>query len=111
MADTVARMQPGSVIVDMAAETGGNCELTVPGEVITTPNGVTIVGLTNLPSTLPFHASQMYSKNLQNLLAIMLTKQGTLDMNFADDIIKGTTITMNGEVVHEATKNAMAPRS
>ncbi|HCG28456.1 MAG TPA: Re/Si-specific NAD(P)(+) transhydrogenase subunit alpha, partial [Chloroflexi bacterium] len=78
MADTVARMQPGSVIVDMAAETGGNCELTVPGEVITTPNGVTIVGLTNLPSTLPFHASQMYSKNLQNLLAIMLTKQGTL---------------------------------
>lgn len=111
MADTVARMQPGSVIVDMAAETGGNCELTVPGEVITTPNGVTIVGLTNLPSTLPFHASQMYSKNLQNLLAIMLTKQGTLNMNFADDIIKGTTITMNGEVVHEATKNAMAPRS
>lgn len=107
MADTVARMAPGAVIVDMAAETGGNCELTVPGEIITTPNGVTIIGLTNLPSTLPFHASQMYSKNLQNLLAIMLTKEGALNMNFEDDIIKGTTITMNGEVVHEATKNAM----
>ncbi len=107
MADTVARMQPGSVIVDMAAETGGNCELTVPGEIVTTPNGVTIIGLTNLPSTLPFHASQMYSKNMQNLLAIMLTKEGALNMNFEDDIIKGTTITMNGEVVHEATTRAM----
>lgn len=107
MADTVAKMAPGAVIVDMAAETGGNCELTAPGEIITTPNGVTIIGLTNLPSMLPFHASQMYSKNLQNLLAIMLTKEGTLNMDFADDIIKGTTITMNGEVVHEATSKAM----
>lgn len=107
MAETVERMQPGSVIVDMAAETGGNCVLTVPGEVVTTPNDVTIIGLTNLPSMLPFHASQMYSKNVQNLLAIMLTKEGALNMNFEDDIIKGTTITMNGEIVHEATKNAM----
>ncbi|MCO5176631.1 MAG: Re/Si-specific NAD(P)(+) transhydrogenase subunit alpha [Thermomicrobiales bacterium] len=107
MADTVAKMQTGSVIVDMAAETGGNCELTVPGEIITTPNGVTIIGLTNLPSTLPFHASQMYSKNLQNLLAIMLTKEGALNMNFEDDIIKGTTITMDGAIIHEATNKAM----
>jgi len=107
MADTVEKMQTGSVIVDMAAETGGNCELTVPGEIITTPNGVTIIGLTNLPATLPFHASQMYSKNLQNLLAIMLTKEGALNMNFEDDIIKGTTITMNGEIIHEATNKAM----
>jgi NAD(P) transhydrogenase subunit alpha len=107
MADTVERMAPGSVIVDMAAEAGGNCELTVPGEIATTPNGVTIVGLTNLPSMLPFHASQMYSKNLQNLLALMITKEGDLNVNFDDDIVKGTCITLNGEIVHEATKNAM----
>jgi NAD(P) transhydrogenase subunit alpha len=107
MADTVERMAPGSVIVDMAAEAGGNCELTVPGEIATTPNGVTIVGLTNLPSMLPVHASQMYSKNLQNLLALMITKEGDLNVNFDDDIVKGTCITLNGEIVHEATKNAM----
>lgn len=101
--DTVRQMAPGSVIVDMAAEAGGNCELTVPGEVVVR-HGVTIVGLLNLPSTLPFHASQMYSKNMQNLLALMIGKDGSFTVNFEDDIVKGTCITLNGEVVHEATK-------
>ncbi len=104
--DTVKQMAPGSVIVDMAAEAGGNCELTVPGEVVVR-HGVTIIGLVNLPSTLPFHASQMYSKNMQNLLALMIGKDGSFTVNFEDDIVQGTCITLNGEVVHEATKARM----
>jgi NAD(P) transhydrogenase subunit alpha len=108
MADTVEKMAPGSVIVDMAAETGGNCELTVPGEVVQ-HNGVTIVGLLNLPATIPFHASQMYSKNIENLLALFITKEGQLNLDFGDEVVKGTVITKDGEVVHEATKARLAP--
>lgn len=104
--ETVSQMQPGTVIVDMAAEAGGNCELTVPGEVVIR-HGVTIIGLLNLPATIPFHASQMYSKNIENLLELLLTKEGQLNLNFEDEIIRGTVITHNGEVVHEATKERM----
>jgi NAD(P) transhydrogenase subunit alpha len=100
--ETVRQMQPGAVIVDLAAETGGNCELTVPGEVVVR-HGVTIVGLLNLPSTMPYHASQMYAKNLQNLLAPML-KEGQLVIDLEDEVVRGTLITKDGEVVHEATK-------
>jgi NAD(P) transhydrogenase subunit alpha len=101
--DTVMKMAPGSVIVDLAAETGGNCELTVPGEIVVR-HGVTIIGLLNLPSTMPYHSSQMYAKNIQNLLALLITKDGQLNLDFGDEIIAGTCITNNGEVVHEATK-------
>jgi NAD(P) transhydrogenase subunit alpha len=100
--DTVRQMQPGSVIVDIAAETGGNCEATVPGEIVVR-HGVTLIGLTNLPSSMPYHASQMYAKNLQNLLALMV-KDGQLAIDFDDEIVKGTLITKGGEVVHEGTK-------
>jgi NAD(P) transhydrogenase subunit alpha len=105
-AETVEQMAPGSVIVDLAAETGGNCELTQPGKVID-HNGVTIIGTLNLPSTLPIHASQMYAKNIQNLLALMLDKDGALILNMEDDIVAGTVITYNGQVLHEGTRARM----
>jgi NAD(P) transhydrogenase subunit alpha len=104
-ADMVRSMKPGSVIVDLAAETGGNTELTKPGEVIDV-DGVRIDGTTNLPSTMPYHASQMYSRNIASLLALMVTKEGKLNLDMNDDVIKGTVITKDGEVVHEATKKA-----
>jgi NAD(P) transhydrogenase subunit alpha len=107
-ASTVEQMSPGSVIVDLAAETGGNCELTVPGEIVER-HGVTIIGITNLPSTLPVHASQMYSKNIQNLLALMIDKNGayTIDMN--DDIVNQTIITHDGEILHQGTLARLNP--
>ena len=105
-ADMVRSMRPGSVIVDLAAETGGNCELTRPGEV-SVVDGVRIDGTTNLPSTMPYHASQMYSRNVASLLGLMLAKDGTLNVDMNDDVVKGTVITKNGEVVHEATKKAL----
>jgi NAD(P) transhydrogenase subunit alpha len=105
-ADMVRSMKPGSVIVDLAAETGGNTELTQAGKVIEV-DGVRIDGTTNLPSTMPYHASQMYSRNIASLLALMLTKEGKLHLDMNDDVIKGTVITKDGEVVHEQTKKAV----
>ena len=105
-ADMVRSMRPGSVIVDLAAETGGNCELTRPGEV-SDIDGVRIDGTTNVPSTMPYHASQMYSRNVASLLGLMLAKDGTLNVDMNDDVVKGTVITKDGEVVHEATKKAL----
>ncbi|MGH2557988.1 MAG: Re/Si-specific NAD(P)(+) transhydrogenase subunit alpha [Thermomicrobiales bacterium] len=106
--DAVKQMPPGSVIVDLAAETGGNCALTVPGEVVER-NGVTIIGLKNLPGLLPIHASQMYAKNLQNLLALLIDKDGTLTLNMDDDIVAGTVITDNGDLIHEGARARMMP--
>ena len=108
-AETVGRMRAGSVIVDLAAETGGNCELTVPGEVAVR-EGVTIVGLLNLPSSMPVHASQMYSKNVQNLLALLI-KDGQFAPDFEDEVVAGTTITRGGEIVHAATRERLAVAS
>jgi proton-translocating NAD(P)+ transhydrogenase subunit alpha len=105
-AETVEQMAPGSVIVDLAAETGGNCELTQPGQIIE-HNGVTIIGTLNLPSTVPIHASQMYAKNIQNLLALMINKEGALVLNLDDDIVAGTVITHSGQVLHEGTRARM----
>jgi len=104
--ETVERMRPGSVIVDLAAETGGNVEVTRPGETIE-HNGVTVVGQLNLPSTMPVHASQMYAKNIQNLLALMINKEGALVLNLDDDIVAGTVITHSGQVLHEGTRARM----
>jgi len=101
-------MKPGSVIVDLAAETGGNVEGTEAGKTIVV-SGVTIIGQLNLPSSMPFHASQMYSRNIASLLALMLKKDGTFDLNIGDDVVKGTVITHGGQVVHEATQKAMQP--
>ena len=101
-AETVRQMRPGSVIVDLAAEAGGNCELTRPGEVAV-EHGVTILGPLNLPSTMPVHASQMYAKNVQNLLALLI-KDGRLAPDFEDDVVKGTCICRDGNVTHGPTR-------
>jgi NAD(P) transhydrogenase subunit alpha len=106
--ETVKGMAAGSVIVDLAAETGGNCELTVPGEIVER-HGVTIIGMLNMPSTIPVHASQMYSKNIQNLLALLIDKEGQLTLDMSDEIVRGTVITKDGEVLHEGTKARMQP--
>lgn len=105
--DMVPTMRPGSVIVDLAAETGGNCELTEVGKTVV-KHGVTIVGTTNLPSTMPYHASQMYSRNIASLLALFL-KDGTATLDMSDEVIKGTVITQGGRVVHEATAKLLVP--
>ncbi len=104
-ADMVATMQPGSVIVDMAAEAGGNCELTEPGREAVV-HDVTIIGTLNLPATLPTHASQMYAKNIQTLVD-HLVKDGTLTLDLEDEITRGATITHGGKIVHEATAKAL----
>jgi NAD(P) transhydrogenase subunit alpha len=90
-AGAVARMRPGSVIVDLAAETGGNCELTAPGEIVER-EGVTIVGLTNVPSTMPFHASQLYARNVSALLQ-HLAPEGELVLDWDDEITAGACVT------------------
>jgi len=100
----VERMIPGSVIVDLAAEKGGNCELTRPGETVL-HNGVTIMGPVNLPSELPVHASQMYSRNVQTLLGHFV-KDGVLRLDFDDDITRGTVVTHQGAIVHPAVVQA-----
>jgi len=101
----VKNMKPGSVIVDLAAETGGNCELTVPGETVARED-VTIVGPVNLPSTMPDHASSLYARNIGALLGLMV-KEGELALDFDDEIIKGACITHEGEIVHEAARKAV----
>ena len=96
--EMVARMLPGSVIVDLAAERGGNCELTRPGENVV-EHGVTIIGKTNLASTVPYHASQMYARNLSAFLLNMV-KDGKFQFNEADEIHRETLLTRNGEIVN-----------
>jgi NAD(P) transhydrogenase subunit alpha len=95
-AAAVAAMRPGSVIVDLAAEAGGNCELTSPGEIVAR-EGVTIVGLTNLPSTMPYHASQLYARNVSALLH-HLAPEGELVLDFEDEITAGACVTRKEEV-------------
>ena len=90
-AEAVRAMRPGSVIVDLAAETGGNCELTRPGEEIVA-EGVTIVGTTNVPSTMPTHASQLLSRNMASLLAL-LGRNGELVLDWDDEIVAGACVT------------------
>jgi NAD(P) transhydrogenase subunit alpha len=107
--ETVAGMRPGSVIVDLAAEAGGNCELTEADTVVVTPGGVTIHGPTNLPATMPVHASQLYARNVTELLR-ELVKDGALALDFEDEIVKGACVTHAGAVVSDAVKAAMASR-
>jgi len=95
-ASAVRAMRTGSVIVDLAAETGGNCELTVPGETVER-EGVTLVGQTNLPSTMPYHASTLYSRNVQALL-LHLAPEGSLTLDWDDEITTGACVTRHKEV-------------
>jgi len=103
--EMVRGMAPGSVIVDIAAERGGNCELTVPDEVVT-QHGVTIVGPVNIPSTIPYHASQMYAKNISTMLLNMV-KEGKLELNVEDEIVNGSMVAHQGEITHPMVREAM----
>jgi H+-translocating NAD(P) transhydrogenase subunit alpha len=98
-------MKPGSVIVDMAAEMGGNVEGTEAGKEVV-KHGVLLVGHTNLPATMPGSATQMYAKNIQTLIKHLLA-DGKVELNLDDEITKGATITHGGKVVHEATAKAL----
>ena len=102
-ADAVEGMKPGSVIVDLAGETGGNCELTRPGEVVV-EHDVTIVSPLNLPATMPEHASQLYARNVQALLELFLAEDGGVQLNFDDEIVAGACVTRGGEIVHPQAK-------
>lgn len=104
-AATVAMMKPGSVIVDLGAESGGNCELTIAGET-RVENGVTIIGPVNLPASVSRHASEMYARNLFNFIQPALV-EGQLQINWDDEVFAGALLTRDGEIVHEATRAAM----
>jgi len=97
--DMVKAMKPGSVIVDLAAERGGNCDLTEQGKTVVA-HGVTILGPENVPSELAYHASQMYGKNMQTLLELILDDEGNLNLDFNDEIVAGTVVAHQGDVPH-----------
>jgi NAD(P) transhydrogenase subunit alpha len=105
--ETVARMKPGAVIVDLAAESGGNCELTRPGETVVS-DGVTILGPTNLPAQVPFHSSQMYAKNLQSFLGLLIDAAGQLVTDFSDEILAASLLVHAGEIKHAPTRELVA---
>ena len=99
----VAGMKPGAVIVDIAAETGGNCELSEAGRTVVSANGVSVIGTANLPASAPVHASEMYARNLYNFLELSLT-DGVLTLDWGDELIAKTCGTHAGEIRHEPTK-------
>ncbi len=102
--DAVQRMKPGSVIVDLAAETGGNVELSEPGQLVIR-HDVKILAPLNVPSTMAEHASQLYARNIESLLGLMI-KEGKIELDFEDEVIAGACITRDGEIVHEGAKQA-----
>ena len=108
-ADTVRTMRPGSVIVDLAADGGGNCELAKPGETAYV-NGVAILAPTNLAATMPYHASLLFSRNLTAFL-LAFTKDKTFQLDPGDDIQQGSLITTGGDIVHARTRDAIAKLS
>jgi H+-translocating NAD(P) transhydrogenase subunit alpha len=103
---TVEKMKKGSVIIDLAASTGGNCELTKNDKTIS-HKGVTIIGESNYPAQMPVDASRMFGKNVFNFLKLIIGEQGELNLNFEDDIVKGTCITHNGEIYNERVKSVI----
>ena len=105
-ASTVEQMTPGSVIVDLAASTGGNCELTENDKTIE-QHGVTIIGESAYPATMPKDASSMFSRNVVNFLQLIITDEGMLNLNFEDEIVKGTCLTHEGEVINERVKSTL----
>ncbi len=107
--ETVEAMQPGSVIIDLAASTGGNCEVTENNKTVV-HNGVYVIGESNFPSTMPAAASKMFGKNINNLLKIMI-KDGELNLDFEDDIIKGTTVTHEGNIISERVQSILQPQA
>jgi NAD(P) transhydrogenase subunit alpha len=107
--EVLASMKAGSVIIDLASATGGNTPQTKNNETIVTANGVTILGNSNLPSGMPADASKLYGKNVLNFMQLILSKEGEINLNFEDDLVKGTCITYNGEITNERVKNAPNP--
>ncbi len=105
--ETISKMKSGSVIVDLAASTGGNCALTQNNQIIVC-HGVTIIGQSNIPASMPSDASKMFGKNVLNFLKLIITKEGNLDLNFKDDIVQGTCLTHQGQIVHERVKQSLA---
>jgi len=105
--DTVEAMKPGSVVIDLAASTGGNCELTRDNETVV-HNGVKIIGNSQFPTDMPTDASRMYGKNMINFLKLIITKEGALNLNWEDDIVKGTAVTHGKEIVHERVKASIS---
>ncbi len=101
--EMVERMKPGSVIVDLAAESGGNCELTQAGEKVV-HRGVTIYGPVNLPSELPVHASEMYARNLYNFVSLLAKEGKELSPDWDDEILAKSVLVWDGEVKHEPTR-------
>lgn len=104
--ETVEAMKPGSVVIDLAASTGGNCEVTQNDKTII-HRGVTIIGNSSFPVDMPSDASKMYGKNVINFLKLMITQKGELHLNWDDDLVKGTCVTHNKEVVHERIKSVI----
>jgi len=104
-ADAVHGMQPGSVIVDLAGESGGNCELTAAGETVI-EGGVKVIAPLNLASEMAKHASQLYAKNVENLLGLMISDEGELTIDFDDEIVAGACITHEGEIKNERAREA-----
>lgn len=102
----VASMARGAVIIDLAAEGGGNCELTRPGEQIETDNGVVVYGPLNVPAMLPVHASEMYARNLWNFLSPMIA-EGELSLDWEDEVIRDSALTHEGEIRHAGVRAAM----
>jgi NAD(P) transhydrogenase subunit alpha len=105
-ADMVKAMKPGAVIVDLAAERGGNCELTKLGENVV-EHGVTIIGPENVPSSVAFHASQMFGKNMENLLNLLINEEGKLNLDFEDEIVRETVVSHKGEVPHSRMRQLL----
>ena len=105
-AEAVAGMKPGSVVVDLAGEAGGNCELAKPGETYVTDNGVVVAAPLNVPSTMAEHASSLYARNVLALLELMTGEDGSLALDWEDEVIKGACVTRDGEIVHEGARKA-----
>ncbi len=105
--EAVEAMSPGSVIIDLAASSGGNCELTKDNETVVY-KGVTIIGQSNYPAKKPIDASRMFGKNVLNFMKLIIGKEGELNLNFEDDIVKGTCITNKGEIYNERVKSIIS---
>jgi H+-translocating NAD(P) transhydrogenase subunit alpha len=105
--EAVEAMNPGSVIIDLAASSGGNCELTKDNETVV-HKGVTIIGQSNYPAKKPVDASRMFGKNVLNFMKLIIGKEGELNLNFEDDIVKGTCITNKGEIYNERVKSIIS---
>ena len=103
--DVVELMKPGSVIMDLAAENGGNCEVTEKDKIIT-HNDVIVDGTSNIPATMPVHASELYAKNI-SALVLYMTKENNLNLDMGDEIISGSTFTHQGTITHEPTRNLL----